>query len=181
MSGLVVSPIDRWFMGPVPQFSPHDLGVPGDWADMKSAAHRARRVLKEPRLCAWQYVSSLEPTSWFLLMPLARGRTEHQTKRPVAPGPEFGLTSSGIGDARTPDILRGCQRDRALGGLALEGERQPRLFCRKHDVAACCRIEFFRADTGAHCARAGSGKAETFVALSHAKRRCRPPDTHSSC
>ncbi|EPT04312.1 hypothetical protein FOMPIDRAFT_125581 [Fomitopsis schrenkii] len=55
MSGLVVSPIDRWFMGPVPQFSPHDLGVPGDWTDMKSTAQRARRVLKEPRLCAWQY------------------------------------------------------------------------------------------------------------------------------
>ncbi|KZT74640.1 hypothetical protein DAEQUDRAFT_311 [Daedalea quercina L-15889] len=55
MSGLVVSPIDRWFMGPVPQFSPHDLGVPGDWVDMKSTALRARRVLKEPRLSAWQY------------------------------------------------------------------------------------------------------------------------------
>ncbi|TFY69760.1 hypothetical protein EVJ58_g217 [Rhodofomes roseus] len=55
MSGLVVSPIDRWFMGPVPQFSPHDLGVPGDWSDLKSATLRARRVLREPRLSAWQY------------------------------------------------------------------------------------------------------------------------------
>ena len=27
----------------------------------------------------------------------------------------------------------------------------------------------------------GQVKAETFVALSHAKRCCRPPDTHSSC
>lgn len=87
MSGLVVSPIDRWFMGPVPQFSPHDLGVPGDWTDMKSTAQRARRVLKEPRLCAWQYVSSFEPASWSPLTLLARGRIEHQAKGPVAPGP----------------------------------------------------------------------------------------------
>lgn len=28
ISGLVVSSIDKWFMGPVPQFSARDLGVP---------------------------------------------------------------------------------------------------------------------------------------------------------
>lgn len=56
MSGLVVSSIDKWFMGPIPQFSPEDLGVPGDKQDLQSAIKRAQAVASDPVHIAWQTV-----------------------------------------------------------------------------------------------------------------------------
>lgn len=56
MSGLVVSSIDKWFMGPIPQFSPEDLGVPGDKQDLQSAIKRAQIVANDPAQMAWQTV-----------------------------------------------------------------------------------------------------------------------------
>ncbi|KAL6309999.1 anaphase-promoting complex, cyclosome, subunit 4-domain-containing protein [Sparassis latifolia] len=54
MSGLVVSPIDKWFMGPVPRFSPQDIGVLGDQHDLTTVLQRARSVLKDREQIAWQ-------------------------------------------------------------------------------------------------------------------------------
>lgn len=54
MAGLVVSPIDKWFMGPVPQFATRDLGVPGDQHDLKAVMQRARGVLSNQQQTAWQ-------------------------------------------------------------------------------------------------------------------------------
>lgn len=42
MSGLVVSSIDKWFMGPVPQFDPKDLGIADAGTNLNSAIEQAR-------------------------------------------------------------------------------------------------------------------------------------------
>ena len=57
MAGLVVSPIDKWFMGPVPRFLPQDLGVPGDECALTAAIQRARVVINNPAQMAWPSVS----------------------------------------------------------------------------------------------------------------------------
>jgi anaphase-promoting complex subunit 4 len=57
MSGLVVSSIDKWFMGQIPQFSPEDLGVPGDKQDLQSVLKRAQIVTSDSSQMAWQAVS----------------------------------------------------------------------------------------------------------------------------
>ncbi|KAF8641031.1 hypothetical protein AX17_000676 [Amanita inopinata Kibby_2008] len=55
MSGLVVSSIDKWFMGPIPSFSPRDLGLPGDsYANIPSVLEKARSMLNTPGRVAWQ-------------------------------------------------------------------------------------------------------------------------------
>ncbi|OBZ78996.1 Anaphase-promoting complex subunit 4 [Grifola frondosa] len=57
MSGLVVSPIDKWFMGPVPRFSPQDLGVPEPSSGVDgvmSAIKRARSVINSAEGMTWQ-------------------------------------------------------------------------------------------------------------------------------
>jgi anaphase-promoting complex subunit 4 len=59
ISGLVVSSIDKWFMGPIPQFSPEDLGVPGDKQDLQSALRRAQAVTNDPSQMAWQAVGAI--------------------------------------------------------------------------------------------------------------------------
>jgi anaphase-promoting complex subunit 4 len=56
MSGLVVSSIDRWFMGPVPQFSLRDLGEPGDSQAVSAVIEEARSVANDPAQMAWQLV-----------------------------------------------------------------------------------------------------------------------------
>jgi hypothetical protein len=57
MSGLVVSSIDKWFMGPVPSFAPRDLGLPGDsYSNIASVLEKARLVLNTPGQIAWQAV-----------------------------------------------------------------------------------------------------------------------------
>jgi len=59
MSGLVVSSIDKWFMGPISQLSPEDLGVPGDKQDLQSVLRRAQTVASDPSQIAWQAVGSI--------------------------------------------------------------------------------------------------------------------------
>jgi len=54
ISGLVVSSIDKWFMGQIPQFSPEDLGVPGDKQDLQSVLRRAQIVANNSSQMAWQ-------------------------------------------------------------------------------------------------------------------------------
>ncbi|PFH54494.1 hypothetical protein AMATHDRAFT_134140 [Amanita thiersii Skay4041] len=55
MSGLVVSSIDKWFMGPVPSFSPRDLGLPGDgYVGIQDVLEKARSVLDTPGKVTWQ-------------------------------------------------------------------------------------------------------------------------------
>lgn len=56
MSGLVVSSIDKWFMGPVPQFIPQDLGIPGTGKTLQEVLKQAREVANDPSQVAWQYV-----------------------------------------------------------------------------------------------------------------------------
>lgn len=56
MSGLVVSSIDKWFMGPVPRFFPRDLGVSGAQQALSTALERARNVADDPAQMAWQLV-----------------------------------------------------------------------------------------------------------------------------
>ncbi|CCM01973.1 uncharacterized protein FIBRA_04046 [Fibroporia radiculosa] len=56
-SGLVVSPIDKWFTGPIPKFSVQDLGVPATRQDLNAAMERARDALKDPQRVAWLSVS----------------------------------------------------------------------------------------------------------------------------
>ncbi|KAJ3554550.1 hypothetical protein NM688_g3049 [Phlebia brevispora] len=52
MSGLVVSSIDKWFMGPVPSFSPAELGVPMA-QDLTSSVRTVREVLNKPEGLTW--------------------------------------------------------------------------------------------------------------------------------
>lgn len=73
MAGLVVSPIDKWFMGPVPQFATRDLGVPGDQHDLKAVMQRARGVLSNQQQTAWQSVSCIFDVKWFYRMPHTDG------------------------------------------------------------------------------------------------------------
>ncbi|KAK2461900.1 hypothetical protein APHAL10511_006363 [Amanita phalloides] len=55
MSGLVVSSIDKWFMGPVPSFSPRELGLPGDtYGGIPDVLEKARFVLSTPGQVVWQ-------------------------------------------------------------------------------------------------------------------------------
>lgn len=70
MSGLVVSPIDKWFMGPVPQFSSQDLGVAPGRHDLNKVMARARRVMDDPEQMAWQQVvtSRRTFTKWMILL-----------------------------------------------------------------------------------------------------------------
>ncbi|KAJ6610891.1 anaphase-promoting complex, cyclosome, subunit 4-domain-containing protein [Mycena sp. CBHHK59/15] len=54
MSGLVVSSIDKWFMGPVPQFNPRDLGSADGITDLSTAVEHARTVARDPSQIQWQ-------------------------------------------------------------------------------------------------------------------------------
>lgn len=56
VSGLVVSSIDKWFMGPIPRFSSEDLGVPSDKHDLQQALKKARVAATNPSQTAWQSV-----------------------------------------------------------------------------------------------------------------------------
>lgn len=57
MYGLVDSEIDKWFNGPVPKFSPEDLGVSGPKATLTEILERARQVASDPTKLAWRNVS----------------------------------------------------------------------------------------------------------------------------
>jgi anaphase-promoting complex subunit 4 len=56
MSGLVVSSIDKWFMGPVPQFSSRDIGVLGDKQELSAVLERAKKMANDPAQMSWQSV-----------------------------------------------------------------------------------------------------------------------------
>jgi anaphase-promoting complex subunit 4 len=60
ISGLVVSSIDKWFMGPVPQFLPKDLGVTGNEQGSATVLQRARAVTQDPAQVAWQFVRRIQ-------------------------------------------------------------------------------------------------------------------------
>jgi len=60
MSGLVVSTIDKWFIGPVPRFVPRDLGIHAEDARPTSLVlERIRSVAGDPSRLDWQAVSHL--------------------------------------------------------------------------------------------------------------------------
>jgi anaphase-promoting complex subunit 4 len=46
MSGLVVSSIDKWFMGPVPRFTMQDLGIPALGRDLSAVLERSRKATR---------------------------------------------------------------------------------------------------------------------------------------
>ncbi|KAG7450497.1 uncharacterized protein BT62DRAFT_1001314 [Guyanagaster necrorhizus] len=55
MSGLVVSPIDKWFMGPVPHFSPRDLGINnGSDSSLSDVLKRTQDLLDNTKQMAWR-------------------------------------------------------------------------------------------------------------------------------
>ncbi|KAF8898719.1 anaphase-promoting complex, cyclosome, subunit 4-domain-containing protein, partial [Infundibulicybe gibba] len=54
ISGLVVSSIDKWFLGPVPQFSSRDLGIPTGDEQLVDVLHRARNVANDHVQMEWQ-------------------------------------------------------------------------------------------------------------------------------
>jgi hypothetical protein len=91
MTGLVVSSIDKWFMGPVPQFTPRDLGVPTGRQNLTEVLKRARSVVKNPAQMAWQDVGTFDrqKTGKVLIRSFLIGRvSEHQATGPFAPRPE---------------------------------------------------------------------------------------------
>jgi hypothetical protein len=53
MSGLVVSSIDKWFMGPVPQFNPKELGIVDGNPTLRTTIEEARAAVDETK---WQTV-----------------------------------------------------------------------------------------------------------------------------
>lgn len=65
-AGLVVSSIDKWFMGPVPQFTSQDLGIPGRNKTMAEVIKRARNVAKDSTQTVWQYVRITSFDNFFL-------------------------------------------------------------------------------------------------------------------
>ncbi|KAJ7293596.1 anaphase-promoting complex, cyclosome, subunit 4-domain-containing protein [Mycena rebaudengoi] len=56
MSGLVVSSIDKWFMGPVPQFNPQDLGAMDGSHDLRTVLENTRAVARDQM--HWQHTVS---------------------------------------------------------------------------------------------------------------------------
>lgn len=57
VSGLVVSSIDKWFMGPVPQFSAAELGLPMA-EDLSASVQVVRKTLDDPEGLSWPPVST---------------------------------------------------------------------------------------------------------------------------
>ena len=57
MSGLEVSSIDRWFMGPVPKFPPDSIAPPPT-TELRSVLDRARKTLADPSELTWPPVST---------------------------------------------------------------------------------------------------------------------------
>ncbi|KAF8078603.1 anaphase-promoting complex, cyclosome, subunit 4-domain-containing protein [Lyophyllum atratum] len=53
ISGLLTSSIDQWFIGPVPEFSLQDMGVPGGDRSVVDVLERARTVAQDPTQMTW--------------------------------------------------------------------------------------------------------------------------------
>jgi anaphase-promoting complex subunit 4 len=65
MSGLIVSSIDRWFIGPVPQFSmQHLTGVPQP-TTLHSVMEQARQLTDDPSKLTWPPV--IRPHSMYIV------------------------------------------------------------------------------------------------------------------
>jgi anaphase-promoting complex subunit 4 len=65
MTGLVVSSIDKWFIGPVPQFTPRDLGIPTeDTRPLNLVLEQIRNVAGDPERLDWQAVSYPSTSPW---------------------------------------------------------------------------------------------------------------------
>ena len=60
-SGLLESPIDKWFTGPIPCFSLHDLGIPDRDDSLFSVLDRVRHIFDDKRETGWTEVGM---TSW---------------------------------------------------------------------------------------------------------------------
>lgn len=60
MSGLVVSPIDKWFVGPVPQFSLDSIVPATPTMNLRSSIDRARAFAADPANLTWPPVSKLQ-------------------------------------------------------------------------------------------------------------------------
>ncbi|KAJ6575135.1 anaphase-promoting complex, cyclosome, subunit 4-domain-containing protein [Mycena capillaripes] len=60
MSGLVVSSIDKWFMGPVPQFNPRELGIVDGNPTLRTTLEQARAAVDDTK---WQVVCCLHTTT----------------------------------------------------------------------------------------------------------------------
>lgn len=55
-----MSSIDKWFIGPVPQFTPRDLGIPTeDTRPMNLVLEQIRNVAGDPERLNWQAVGCL--------------------------------------------------------------------------------------------------------------------------
>jgi hypothetical protein len=107
ISGLVVSSIDKWFMGPVPRFTPRDVGVTGDEDSLPQVLKHARRVLDSPASMAWQLVGALWLGMQIVLLNL-RSLIERQAKRSIAPGPKPGRVNPGIGNPLSAIVCSWC-------------------------------------------------------------------------
>ncbi|KAJ7092748.1 anaphase-promoting complex, cyclosome, subunit 4-domain-containing protein [Mycena epipterygia] len=55
MSGLVVSSIDKWFMGPVPQFNPRELGIVDGNPNLRTTIEHARTAAGQTK---WQVTAT---------------------------------------------------------------------------------------------------------------------------
>jgi len=60
-SGLLESPIDKWFTGPIPCFSLLDLRIPDGDESVVSVLNRVRRILNDEREMGWTEVGMM---SW---------------------------------------------------------------------------------------------------------------------
>jgi len=107
MSGLVVSSIDKWFMGPIPQFSPEDLGVPGDKQDLQSAIRRAQAVASNPAQMAWQAVGFLHDRVTTQVL-IGMG-VEHNSEGFIASGQKSRCTNPRTSNALSKGIRQGSE------------------------------------------------------------------------
>ncbi|KAG5221888.1 nucleolar DEAD-box protein required for synthesis of 60S ribosomal [Salix suchowensis] len=58
MSGLQVSPIDKWFVGPIPSFTPEDLGVLDQQQPLQEVLEKARQAAKQGKEEGWRKATS---------------------------------------------------------------------------------------------------------------------------
>jgi len=65
ISGLTESSIDRWFIGPTPNFTLVDLNIPElQGTTLSQAIDRALKVVDDPMQTAWQMVSAQSSQSY---------------------------------------------------------------------------------------------------------------------
>jgi anaphase-promoting complex subunit 4 len=59
ISGLSASSIDRWFTGSAPNFSPQDLGIPGQTDSVTAILEKACTLANDPTGITWKTVCTL--------------------------------------------------------------------------------------------------------------------------